>query len=215
MNKHEVTFQLNAQEKITLMAEHSIENWNCCYDVPVVFFTDSIHYKLCEYDVRSSMEELSEKLTQALANKLQLHPSIKHDIGYLWNEAYGDKPGFVYKLSGKASLWVGHKYKFWTAGGKKFNTITWMYNDFAGSIILEITPEYRWEFEDEGMEEDEDFISYDEFIKNYQPLIIRIISADVARKWLEQANAIVKHIDENIARMELEIKEEREAEAKK
>lgn len=198
---NEVIFTINNHEKIIGKAADPIEKWDCCYDIPLILLCDATQYVLCEWDIRSSMEQLSEMLTKALANELQLHESIMQDIGYLWHEAYSDKPGFVYEEEEGTKLWIGHKYKLWTASGTKSHTITWLYNDHAGAIIFEVTPEYRWEFEEEGMEKDENYISYEEWIKSYKPIAIRKISPEVARQWIKTADEIVKKIDENIARM--------------
>ena len=62
-------------------------------------------------------------------------------------------------------------------GGNEFDT--WLYNQ-NNKIYLEITPGYMWHFSDQINKED--FIPYDEWIKNYKPLVIIEIDKVIARQ---------------------------------
>ncbi|HEV2917412.1 MAG TPA: hypothetical protein VGW78_06740 [Candidatus Babeliales bacterium] len=71
-------------------------------------------------------------------------------------------------------------------------------SDKDGNIIFEITPHYKYHF----CEPDEtpSFISYEEWIKDYKPYLIRVVPRDIAHQWLNQAREILNAIDENTER---------------
>jgi hypothetical protein len=128
-------------------------------------------------------------------HKLELHPSITKDIGYLWNE----------KLSGSSSCdlvleeieegqkaWVGQQFLIWC--GRSLTT--WMYTK-NGILFLEITPSYKWHFRDPKPEDQDQFVSYEKFKENYKPFLIAQININTAREWLKQTDRLLKIIHFN------------------
>jgi len=110
----------------------------------------------------------------------------------MWNEKFQGKSGFfmVPTISGKSSYWIGLNYEIWeTSNNTNPYVTTWMYNDSEGNIIFEVTKFYKWSLR-EKEPEDLDFITYEEFIKDYKPLIHCIIPRDLAIEWLKQAMEI-------------------------
>lgn len=198
-NHFEIIFPLHDVERLKLVLAQELEHVICCERGAIVFEGSNFVYKFSISEVQAHMEDFGIQLKEALNNKLQLHESMTQDIGYLWNEAYRDKPGLVYEKSEEVPIWVGDKYRIWCAGKEGEPCFSlWMYNAADASIILEITPDYPWDFE--GAEENSGYVSYDEWIKTYEPLVIRTIPKDIARQWLEQAEGIVRQIQENIER---------------
>ena len=194
---NEIVFTLDHDNRIVVQLEHSLNDIHCCYRAPIIFLSNDVSYRICQRSIQDSLETFVEKLTKALNSQLKLHESITMDIGYLCNESGQEKSSVTYTEDG---LWVGWDNKLWASG--KPNLDTWLYNNKNGEIILEITPSYKWHNPD--LDRGADYIPYEEWIKSYKPLLIRTIPTDVAKQWLEQADEIVKKIDENIARMQQE-----------
>lgn len=197
MNKNNIIFRLNDTESLVIKAKHPVEEIHCCYYAPTIFLSGAHIYEISECRPQDIVETISKELKKAFKKQLIPCQSTTQDIGFLWNEAYRDKPGFIYE--GKAQLWVDESLRHWAAGEKGQAIIsTWIYNDKDGNIILEITPDYPWY--DCTPEEYENYIPYEEWIKTYKPLVIKKIPKDVAQKWVEQADFIAKKIGENIER---------------
>lgn len=205
MNQNSISFILNSNEKFVLDLQESLDCVHCCYEAPIIFFHDASQIVIASDFVRYNISGLSHLLSKVLAKQLMLHSSIIKDIGYLYNEylqgLYSESlqknKELVYEKMEGIDHWVGEAYKLFDC-----NPTTWLYNDYDENIILEITPNYPWHFSEP--KEGEDFIPYEEWIKSYKPVLIRAIPVEVARQWLEQANMILKKIEENVARFERE-----------
>src|SRR5205085_11669823 len=104
---------------------------------------------------------------------------------------------FTYEELGESEYWVGDKYRLWGYGSRG----VWIYNSGDDSIIFEVTPAYAG-----GFAYPQKCIPYNQWIKKYKPYLIRIIPRDVAQQWLEQCNAILKQIEENIKRFQADDK---------
>lgn len=200
----DIQFPLNVQDTMTLELPDSLHAIICCNRGTIVFCLDTIHYKFGISGIEDHMQSLSEMLGKAMEGNFELHPSMTQDIGYLWNEAYREKPGFVYEgEEDEVKLWVGHKFRIWCSGeiGKQSLSV-WIYNDQRGAIALEITPDYPWH--DCDPTEYKDYIPYEAWIETYRPIAIKTISIEVARKWAQQANYIAMRINKNIDCMQAE-----------
>src|SRR5947209_8120886 len=106
MNKYEIIFTLDNKEKIIVQAEDFLKNLHCCSRATIIFSMDHVYFALSNDTILDDMEILIEKLSKALANKLQLHESIKKDIGYLSNEDIHEIPGLFYKESNGRASWI-------------------------------------------------------------------------------------------------------------
>jgi len=141
------------------------------------------------------MREFIGFLGVAIENKLTLHPSIRQDLGYLWNEYCSDESRINFATEEDDSTeWVGEKYILWPSSGY-FNPrlTTWLYNNDQGEIILEVAPSYRWHFQDP--KPGERYYTYAEFIKNYQPVLFRIIPKEIAKGWINQAQGLLQEVE--------------------
>ena len=143
-----------------------------------------------------ALSALKNLLTAALDCRLKKHSSITKNIGYLWNEEMHDSPGLVYKKLEGRDHWVGLSNLLLseTRPGKDSGS-SWLYNDDQCTIILEITPSYPWHFRDPKA--GEKYITYEEYMKSYKPLLIRTIPRDKAQEWLTQTQQLSKIIEEN------------------
>ena len=89
--------------------------------------------------------------------------------------------------SGQSTYWVGANYNIWRAYADANPYVyTWVYNDTEGNIIFEVTKFYKWSMK-KREPEDLDFVTYKKFMKDYKPLIHRVIPRDIAIAWLKKA----------------------------
>ena len=198
MNK--LIFKLSENELIQITADNNIDIEKidyCCDDVNAYFLSNNEEQLYIGQDSAGLLfEAFIGVLKKAIDGKLQLDESLTQDLGLMANEYFRDlsreNPKFV-KVStpdGSSRYWIGLNYEIWdVSGGADHYVNTWLYNDHNNNIIFKVTKLYKWSFrEDEP--EDPSFIIYDEFMKDYKPLIHRIIPRDVAIQWLEQAMKI-------------------------
>ena len=194
MNK--LILKLSEVELIEFVADNNIDFERidyCCGGVKAYFINEK-EERLCIGQESAGLffEALITPLKKSVNNKLQLHESLTQNLGVLWNEKFQGKSGFfmVPTLSGKGKYWIGLDYEIWeVSDGINQYVTTWLYNDHEGNIILEVTKFYKWSIREPELE-DPSFETYEEFMKDYKPLIHRIIPHDVAVQWLGQAMKI-------------------------
>lgn len=194
--KKNIILKINNESYFKVKPENKY--W-CKFDDIIIFF----HYKKKKYlalkyeCLFSGINDLKGLLELALDNKLQLHKSINSDIGYLWNEyLQGNKDDLFFKMNDDGTKeWIGKDYLLWCPSQGEN---TWIFNK-DNRIFLEVTPGYKWHFSDieEAKKNEKDYITYDEFIKNYKAIAIVEIDKEVARKLLIQLDDFLKHIEEN------------------
>ncbi|HSC25153.1 MAG TPA: hypothetical protein VLB80_02955 [Candidatus Babeliales bacterium] len=200
MYPYDIVFVLNDTYKLVVNLEQPFEQLPCYCQMTISFYEDYKEYVLnFDEDLESSMDRFVKHLTKVLHNDFFLHESIKEDIGYLHNEylkyALDNKndegrlnPDLVYE--GEFDNWVGEYYQLWSYR----QCAAWMYNDSDGAIIFSITPRYQGFFDSE--EKLVTISSYEEWIKSYKPIIVCIISREIAYQWLEQAHKILTYIQD-------------------
>jgi hypothetical protein len=206
MNRYNITFTINKTEQIVIQLNDPLSIIECCDEAPIVLMQDNICTFLVEDNIKFHLDIFTNLLTKSLNDELKLHSSIQKDIGFLYNEQLQGKPGFIYEKLEKRNYWIGNQYNLWSPCIAKGNLTTWIYNDIDGSIIFEITPIYP---DSSGNpERAAKFIPYEQWIKKYKSYLIRIIPRDVAQQWLDQCNAILKQIEENIKRLRIKQEDE-------
>lgn len=196
MNTHEIIFPLNNNTKIIIPLQDPVEWLGPMYEEDILLFYNNNKIFLSRGTIFHDMLELADLLQKAIKNKLSLHHSITSDIGYSLNEYHINEDHFATHTfpSGMIS-WVGYLYKLWEGNSDDLRLTTWIYNDNNSNIIFEVTPFYPYMFCEP--EEEPNYVSYEEWIKTYKPYLITILSREIAQKWLEQAEAIIKIIENN------------------
>ncbi|HSC24712.1 MAG TPA: hypothetical protein VLB80_00645 [Candidatus Babeliales bacterium] len=202
MDNNEIVFLLNHKEKIRLTFQGLLHEIDCCDDGLITFIQDYYKIILNDGSIRDAIYILGILLQKSLNKKLLLPESIKEDIGFVYNQynySLWLKDDFIItnpfldKNVEENNVWIGTIYHLWAFK----ECVTWLYNDKNGLIIFEITPLYPF-FYDTPKELSS--ISYNEWIKNYKPYVIKVIPKEIAQQWLQQANALIKQIDANIVR---------------
>lgn len=141
------------------------------------------------------------RLKKAIKGELQLHEFLTQNLGFIYNECFDDRPeSMMVEIPNSFNKhWVVYDYKMWSGSDDNLNyrVATWMYNDKEGNIVLQVTKTYPWFYIENGDIERPDFIYYDDFIKNYKPLLTYIIPHEVAILLLEQAEGWMNVFSEN------------------
>jgi len=202
MNINILTFALNNHEKFIINLDKLDDIIHCCYLSNVSLFINKEEIIIGKSIIIDLIEGLKNKLALALSNELKLHASIESYIGYYYNQYSNEEnPNLFFKLGcndREAKSWVGLIYLLWTTDSniKYQQYATWIYNDVYGNIIFEVTPIYPEGYVDQ--EDPAEVQAYQEWMEtSYKPFFTRIIPMDVAIQWLDQANLILKTIDEN------------------
>ena len=141
-------------------------------------------------------ESFINSVHKSLNCALTLDKSINQNLGFMYNEYCQEKKGFVMVSTDDHSsmYWIGLNYNIWSTYNTTKPMLTiWLYNDQNNNIIFEITPLYRWSFKPDEPE-NPDFITYEEFMKDYQPVIRRVVPRDVAIDWLDQAMQVYRSL---------------------
>ena len=155
------------------------------------FYVNKTWYNLSHLDALGILRDRWIDILKAiLANQRPLKIGTR-GLGYEWNQITAQE----IRYCDRGNYWWGISYIVGGGfNGEKY-TSGWLYNDEQGQIIFEVTENYFWHFEDES--EGEHYITYQEFMKNYKPLITRIIPHEVARRWLAQCEHLLEQICEN------------------
>ena len=196
-NTKTIIFPLNNNEHILMELGkplNKIDSEAPLDRIPVKIFISNTYLHLTNQWPLDVFYDLKTNLESALNNKIQPHSSIKKNLGYLWNQdMHGDASELIFEQKEKQNFWVGLRRLLWSSSNKLNPKLsTWLYNDQDGNIILELTPSYRWHFAQP--KEGEEFITYEQFMATYQSYLTRIISKEVAERWIaicEEGLAII------------------------
>lgn len=184
-------FKLNKTDKIIISSESALQEMFFCDEIEISLISDQkyrLNFDCFQYIFRGFIADLID----AIDGKLQLNSFIKFDLGYLLEQKYEGETKYIHM--DQNNEWIGYKYLlFQTPGNFDPGLNTWLYNNEKGEIILEITPSYRWHFQDP--KSGEAYITYEEFIRNYKPVLFRTIPKTVAQEWLEQAKALLHDVE--------------------
>lgn len=189
----QIIFEINKVQKIIIK--------NLCFEgghtyrydpVEIIFKDGETEYIISQNDfLNHETDTLYYYLQDAIANKLTLDKSIKCNIGFLWNEYLQDKEhDLIMSEHEGLKSWIGTRYLLFSGN----NIDTWMYNK-NNKIFIEFTPSYKWHHSDP--KQDEDFVSYEDWIKEYEPIKLVEIDSNIASVWLQKLEALMKEIKSN------------------
>lgn len=199
MKTFDIYFKVNDKEYIKIECPHQEEDL-FRYDEVTISFCDSNGHQYTLYTDDFIIEALrcfQVLLERVINNRSALDTSIEsgitsRDIGYLWNEDLQAKDYLVTAInSDGVKYWIGLNHLLWSS---LRNLTTWLYNS-QNKIFIEITPVYQWHFN--NPKKDHIFVTYDEFMKNYRPCVIREISKEIAQEWLAKVNQLLKIVEAN------------------
>lgn len=203
----EIVFTLTRNEKIIIPIDIPLTEVNCCTESSIIFIQKNHELVLTNDSLSINIQTMIVLLQKCINQELLLDNTITKDIGYLFNQYSAiicgenlEGPTCVtYIRKNNELYWSGNDYQLWCA-----DYITWLYNCVDGSIIFEVTPFYPYMYCEP--EEEPDYIPYKEWIKTYKPYFITTLSREIAEEWLKQAEYIIKNIQDNQKRWELQSK---------
>lgn len=187
MNKNNIIFPLNESDKIVIALEEPLTVVHCCYQAPLIIYLGEKKYTFPSESIRHMIQCLIHLLEKALQKKLYAHESITN-LGHAQNEYYQNELSVAYENK----EWVGMHNLLWSGKGAS----AWLYNDKNGAITLEITPVYAYPINDS---DDEHYIPYEQWIKNYKTYARKEIPFAVAQEWLKKAKSILHTIENTMA----------------
>ena len=196
----ELILKLSEFERIKIISDKDLdfENISLLCNKLKVYFCDKIDVLIGKETADEIFEPFITCLKKSIEGKLRLHESLTQNLGIMQNEYYQNKPGFfqVPTPNSSSTYWVGFNYDLFSSFGDGITPVTtWLYNDKDNNIILEVTKDYRWHFMQlEDAPEKSEFIAYEDFMKDYKPLIHRTIPRDIAVKWLKDVMKIHKSL---------------------
>ena len=202
----ELILKLSQIESIQILSDGGLDFEDidyCCGEILAIFVEHDHGLIIGEDTMGGFFPTCILKFKKVINNKSQLHASIKQNLGFMYNQYRIQLPNlssdFVEILSqtGESFDWVGLNYNVWSSyNTTKPMVTTWLYNDMQGNIIFEVTPLYKWAFFPDDPE-NPDFVTYAEFMENYQVLISRVIPRDVAITWLDQMMKVYRSLFES------------------
>lgn len=190
-----IRFEIECNQYVEILLPCDLGDIYRFEEIEIYLNCDSKRCVLYEKDfIFVAIYSLNDLLKKALSNDLFLHESISNDIGYLWNEYLRESSKYnlvdIVSKDGRDRYLVGKNYLLWSS---LHDTSTWLCNK-NNSIYLEVTPEYKWTFDDP--KEDEKYIPYNKWIKNYDPIATIELKREVAQEWLATTEKILFLIDE-------------------
>ncbi|MCX5922997.1 MAG: hypothetical protein NTU89_00345 [Candidatus Dependentiae bacterium] len=176
------------------------------YDFINIHFSGEKKYELAQDCFDHVVEEFKYTIKKAINEKSRLHPSLYNNgqislLGYQWCKYLkkNDRKDLVYGNEDTGIPWIGYKYTLFETSHDIDTPASWLYNDEHGNIIFELTPVYPWYYSKPGS--GETFIKYSEWMKTYQPILIRTISKQTAKQWLKQIDDLIKVVKKNDKRL--------------
>ena len=196
MANYELTFIINVNCYIKFIIPCSVKELEGCEETTIVLSLNQEYYTLSKHNcIGLDIEVLNNVLKWALDNQFHLHPSITKDIGYLTNEYFQDSTKELFIRNDGGKSWIGINHLVWSSRGIG----TWLYNKDS-TILLEIAPLYKWHYSDP--KKGEDFITYEEFIKNYKPYFILELNKETAQQWLNKTEELLTIMQQNYEKYE-------------
>ena len=134
------------------------------------------------------IETFCTSLEMALKNELPLDSSlVVGKVGYFFSK----KKYMTADESDESEKKDGIFSQYWVWSSSK-NIQMWLYN-VDNKIYLEISPTYPWLFSDP--DEDESYISFDEYMKSYKPIIITELQEILVQAWIDQCHDLLQKME--------------------
>ena len=195
--RERISFEVNDDFKIKILLNYSLNEVFHFDDSKVFLEYEDKKILLCPYQpVKCILGDMRCHLNAAIENKLELHESIKEDIGYLSNKEmhaiFRDKKSGLFMVKDDDyEHWVGDWYCLWSYS---ISAAIWIYNK-GNKIFFHVTPNYKWS--SSNPKKWEDFISYRDFMNSYKPYFIIHIKKSDAKFLVKKLDALEKIIEAN------------------
>lgn len=147
-------------------------------------------YILYEDFFIAGLRDLDRVISNALLGKL-VYKENEPNIGFAWNEELAGKDLPVTIDAKGNKFWVGQKFILFDSPEL---LTTWLYEKNK-KFWIEITPVYPWHHRDP--KKDENFITYEEFMKDYKPIALFEVSHETLKEWLKRVQELLVIVEAN------------------
>jgi len=189
-----ITFQISESQSIRIVIDeqnktniygYKVERLHVFDEVEVEYVCDNQVIVLARDTVQHIVTVFFHILKKSLENKLQLDTSLAIEkVGYFFSQKM-----YLSVNESEEKDDIFSKYWVWSSPD---NIQTWLYN-VDGKIYLEISQTYPWLFSDP--DEDESYVSFDDYMKNYKPIAIVELQEMLVQIWINQCHAILQSIE--------------------
>lgn len=203
MNKDEkkIRFNISSTSCMELMSHRKLQNIDLdeCFTGNLICGSDKF-FILNERSISSqALRLLDEAIDRGLKGLLELHESICDDIGQMWNQdldAVGKRVKFEKIVEEPVAegytQWIGLRYYLWS---NPYDKLAFWFYCKEGRFFFELTPVYPWALCEP--EPDEIVIPFEEFMKNYKPILILEIPRERLIEWRRQTTRLMRLIMSN------------------
>lgn len=182
-----ITFKINETTNIKFILPCPKEELFSCDEIIIMINHNNDNYQVYSNDcILWALRCFDDSLNKAINFELQLDSSIDN-LGYLLNQNLHDPINTTNDINGHLKI---EDYEVWDYS----EYVVLLYNK-GESIFLEVAPVYKWH--NRKPTKDEQYIPYDEFIKNYQSILTIKIDKETAQQLLNEAEALLEMVQEN------------------
>ena len=179
-----VQIVINSQNKVNIYG-YTMDGLHVFDEVEARYIEGNRIIVLAKDIVQHIISSFSIALEKALNNNLQLDtPFALGKLGYCFSETVH----MNVEENGKGSD-IFTKYWVWSSPN---NVQTWLYNK-DDKTYLEISETYPWLFSDPA--EDEDAIFFDEYAKNYKPIVLVELQKSLIQEWIQQSHDFLEKVE--------------------
>lgn len=182
--------KINTHTKIIVGGRLPLSKVGIFYEV-MVLFHEKNYSLLIGRDISINIAEQFISLFTKAINKCLVLDESCYNIGRLDNEY--DSSVWIYKDENRISIkkdghdnWIGEQYRLCVYKER----VSWLYNDQYGNIILEVTPWFN-------VRKYKNQVVYEKWIKNYKPILKRTIAPEIAQKWIQQMEVLLRTVRVN------------------
>jgi len=189
-------FEINKNNTIEILVPELENKFNYYYkpseklhkfdEVTAMLIQKNKKFTLKVDAVQVVIEEFKNMLIMALNNQISLPKGVViGKLGALFNSnTYEDDLDSI--DFGNFWLWSGPAVQ------------TWLYNR-DNKIYLEIAPSYPWLYVEP--EKTEEYISFDQFMKTYKPILVTELDKNLVKKWIKECHGILENLEKEHEQM--------------
>ena len=184
-----ITFRIAESQSIQIIIDqqnkintygYNVEGLHVFDEVEVQYIHSGKAIILTSDTAQYVVETFCGSLEMSLKNELLLDASlVVGKVGYFFSKK---KYMIADECNGQKKDDVFSQYWVWSSSK---NIQTWLYNR-DNKIYFEISPIYPWLFSDP--QEDEHYITFDEYINNYKPILLVELQKSLVQSWINQCH---------------------------
>ncbi|MBC2267057.1 hypothetical protein [Listeria farberi] len=170
-------YNIDNKNSLTIYMDELTERIHWDTKIQIKYETENTNYLLWDDNMLEGIRTFKTMLELALNNRLDMTAYSKYPIGYYENIEYNEIS------MNKMETMSFEKPLLWSSIAEVGNE-TFLYNS-KNKVILEVSPIYKWHFDEPKILKD--FITFDEFMKQYKPYIVQEISRDIVNKFISKS----------------------------